>query len=111
MVVIKCDKCLPPELCVDSIDDILYSIGLCHQSVRDRPKRSAINNPIVIFIVVFTQIITKIMAFFTENPIILSFLAEFGSPVGMKFVYSTILINLSFIALFSQLVYYYNYKR
>ena len=45
---IQTDRVLPPELCIQSIDDILYSIGLCHHSVREMPKRSVIDKPLLI---------------------------------------------------------------
>src|ERR1700742_1881880 len=44
-------KCLPPELVVESVDDILYRIGLCFTSVRDRPKRHIIDHPFIAFII------------------------------------------------------------
>ena len=55
MCRIQTDRVLPPELCIQSIDDILYSIGLCHHSVREIPERSLINKPLIITIVFIIQ--------------------------------------------------------
>ena len=38
------------ETPIDGFDDLLYEIGLCLTSVRERPKRRAINNPIVVML-------------------------------------------------------------
>ena len=111
MVGIKVERVLPPELTVDSIDDILYSIGLSHESVRDRPKRSTIHNPILIFVVVFTQLITKIMTYFNDDEWTLLLLADFGHYLGIKYTISNDLIIVSSITIFMQSVYFYNYKR
>ena len=42
-------KCLPPELTVESVDDILYEIGFSLDSIRDRPKRPLVYNPLFKF--------------------------------------------------------------
>ena len=60
--------------------DILYSIGLCHQSVSDRPKRNPINNPMAIFIVVGLQLAQRVGSILIsdDNHITLMIMGEFG---------------------------------
>ena len=43
------NKCLPPELTVESVDDILYEIGFNLDSNRDRPKIQIVYNPVIKF--------------------------------------------------------------
>ena len=45
MVRINPSKVLPKELVIESIDDILYEIGLCFTSQRKHPKRTLIFKP------------------------------------------------------------------
>ena len=45
------NRVLPEEVVISSVDDLLYEIGLCLTSVRERPKRKAFYNPVVITVV------------------------------------------------------------
>ena len=49
--------CLPRHLVVKDVDDVLYRIGLCLTSVKEEPKRSLVDNPLLVFAVlsVFTR--------------------------------------------------------
>ena len=60
--------------------DILYSIGLCHHSVSDRPKRNPINNPMAIFTVMGIQLVQRVGSLFIsdDNHITLMIMGEFG---------------------------------
>ena len=60
--------------------DILYSIGLCHHSVSDRPKRNPINNPMAIFIIVGIELVQRISSLMisNENHQAFMLLGEFG---------------------------------
>ena len=51
-IKLKPNKCVPKELIIDRIDDILYRIGLCLTSVREQSKRDLINHPLVVSIVI-----------------------------------------------------------
>ena len=44
------NKCLPPELTVQSVEHILHRIGLTLDSTKSYPKRNLFFNPIIIFI-------------------------------------------------------------
>ena len=107
---IQINRVLPQELCIQSIDDILYSIGLCHHSVRDRPKRSLINKPLIITMVNLIQLVFRIVTITTGDKLILRLTADVGHLIGVKQFLSMAIINITMIVLFSQLVYYYNHS-
>ena len=107
---IQTNRVLPSELSIQSIDDILYSIGLCHYSVRDRPKRSVINKPIIVLIFVLIQIPMRIVSNTTDNEMILLLTADMGHYVTFKEYINIMSILLTLMALFSQMVYFYNHR-
>ena len=107
----NCNKVLPNELVIDSIDDYLYEIGLCHHLVSDRTKRSNINSPKLIFIVLLFNLILSFLPNFTDDETTLILLTDFGHYNGIKFFVNIQIILISCMALFNQLVYYLNYKR
>ena len=110
MSSIRVDRRLPPELSIQSIDDILYSIGLCHSSVREDPKRSKLHNPIVIAIIEFIHLLMKFISILTDDEKLLSILDDFTHLIGFKLYFIVMLIVLNLITIFSQCVYYYNYR-
>ena len=103
------DRVLPPELCIQSIDDILYSIGLCHHSVKEIPKRSVINNPVIILFVNIITLLLRIVANKTDNKLVIILTADVGYLIGIKGLLSIVFVIITMMALFSQLVYYYNH--
>ena len=107
---IQSNKHLAPELCIESIDDILYSIGLSHDSVRDRPKRSVINKPIFIAIVLLLQIPLRIVSNSTHNETLYLLTADCGHYLSIKQHVNVMSILVSLMALFSQMVYYHNHS-
>jgi len=104
---------LPEELVIPSVDDLLYEIGLCLTSVRERPKRRAIDSPIVIAIVSIIMLITRIINIFNvnNNPIIFVLMGDVGRYFSMALHWNCSLFLANLMAFTSQLVYYYNYKR
>ena len=98
-------------MAIDSIDDILYSIGLCHHSVREDKKRSAINSPKIILFVVISTMIMQTISLFTDNEFTHLLLNELSLGMGIAFYASCLIIILSLMTIFSQSVYYWNYKR
>ena len=58
----------------------LYSIGLCHHSVSDRPKRKTINSPVIMSIVVWVQLQQRVSSIMIDkqNHHTLMVLGEFG---------------------------------
>ena len=109
MSTIQTNKHLPPELCIESIDDILYSIGLCHHSVKDRPKRSKIQNPVLITIVLLTNILMRIVSNATDNETILLLMGDFLHYVEIKEYLNNLALLFALMALLSQTVYHYNH--
>ena len=108
---VNLNQALPPELRIASIDEILYSIGLCHHSVREHPKRSPIHNPFAIAFVVSFVMLIKTISIFTNDLLVLSLLAEFTHHIGIKLYMNIMIVIISLMTLFMQTVYYLNYKR
>ena len=106
---IRTDRVLPPELCIQSIDDILYSIGLCHHSVREIPERSLINKPLIITIVLIIQSLMRIVANTTDNKLIILLTADVGYLIGIKEHFNITDILIFIMVLLFQMLYYYNH--
>ena len=90
-------------------DDLLYEIGLCLTSVRERPKRSASNNPLLIAIVCSVYAIERIASMFVTDGHYLMYLSDFCHYIDFKIHGNLILLICTLICLSSQLNYYYNY--
>ena len=87
--MISANKRLPRDLCVDSIDDILYSIGLSLTSVRDvlrdeHKNRRFYNKPIVIFVCNLLYALMRIFCLFTDNKFCLTLLGHYGHMLGFN---------------------------
>src|SRR5690242_18244861 len=108
--IISLDRVLPRDVVIPSVDDLLYEIGLCLTSVRERPKRRGINNPIVIAIVLFIMAVMKITSLIIDNEQWLIILGDNGRYFNMRVQWNLPIIMITMITLASQLVYYYNYK-
>ena len=109
MTKIQVKKYLPPQLWIETIDDILYSIGLCHHSVRETSKRSVLNRPLIITISLIIQILLRAVSNKTDNKTILQLTADFGHYMAIKEYVNTMFILFSMMALLSQSVYHYNH--
>ena len=108
---IHCNHVLPKELAIESIEDILYSIGLCQDSVKDPPKRPAINNPKFITTFLVITLMMKVVSHFTDDELTLILLTQFGHYLGIKTYINLCFTFLTLIVLFSEANYYRNYKR
>ena len=93
--------------------DILFDIGLCHHSITERPKRKAIDKPIIISVIVWVYMIERIASIIISdhNNLALMCLGDVGRYWRIKIHLSLIFIIVSLIAITSQLNYYYGYKR
>ena len=107
---IQTDRVLPPELTIESIDDILYSIGLCHHSVREIPKRSVINKPLIITLLIITQFLLRVISNTTKNKEIILLTADIGHFMGIKELINHIFILCFIMTFMSLIVYYYNHS-
>ena len=106
------NKCLPPELTVQSVDDILFRIGLSLESVNGRQKQGLIHKPLFIFIFVIIFLIERLIAvsISEENELTFKLLGDTGYLIGIRLYLGIFFILCSTLILFSQLIYYYNYK-
>ena len=111
MSAFNCNEVLPNGLRVESIDDFLYEIGLCHQSVSDRTKRSKIDSPKLIFAVLSFQLIGSMATLLTDDETTLLLLTDIGRPLNLKVLINPLLISITSMVIFNQLVYYWNHKR
>ena len=105
---IDCNKVLPRELAIEDIEDILYSIGLSHQSVSDEPKRSPINNPKFIITFVFVVTIMKVVSQFTDDELTLLLLTEYSHYLRIKIYITINIVFLALIVLFAEVNYFWN---
>ena len=105
---IDCNKVLPQELAIKSIEDILYSIGLSQHSVKDQAKRSPINNPKFITTFVFVLTIMKVLSLLTDEEMTLLLLTEYSHYLGIKIYININIIFLSLIVIFTETTYFLN---
>ena len=105
-------KCLPPELTVESVDDILYRIGLSFDSIRDRPKRKLKDHPIFVLIVNLIILIKDIIAVSLEeeNDIGFKIVGAYGYFIGLRKQMCLLSYLMTSLIAGSQLIYYYNYR-
>ena len=84
------NKCLPPELTIESVDDILYRIGLCFTSVRVRPKRKRIHNPLVVFTIVSFFLIERVITISLDesNDLLFKIFGDVGYFAGLRLPYN-----------------------
>ena len=107
------NKCLPPELTIESVDDILYRIGLCFTSIRERPKRSFIDNPFIVFTIISLFLIERLITISSaeDNHQLFVHLACFGYFLGVRKEFDLFFIMCSLMVLISQLINFYNYRK
>ena len=112
MWAINTNKCLPQELTVQSVEDIIHRIGLTLDSNKTYPKRNLFFNPIIIFVFLILYIIREIIiiSLTEENDHILKVLGSIGHFIGIREHVSIVLILLSLLGLSFQLIYYNNYR-
>ena len=107
------NKLLPSDMVIEGVDDILYDIGLSLTSVREnQKKRMFIYNPRLLFAINIFILVTKLACLFIDdsNEFVLKLLGEGGQYYGIKNNVCSIICLATIIMLFSQWVYYNNYK-
>ena len=106
------NKCLPPELTVQSVEHILHRIGLTLDSTKSYPKRKLFFNPIIIFsfFVLFNIREVIIISMTEENDLTLKILGSIGYLMGIRVLLSIFFILYSSLQMCFQLIYYYNYR-
>ena len=112
MSAMDANKCLPPELTVESVDDILYRIGLSFDSIRDRPKRKLIDHPLIAFFILSLFLIERIITFSLseDNHLVFKALGSMGYFIGVRKHFDFFFILCSILALISQKIYYHNFR-
>ena len=109
------DNLLSDTMVIDSVDDILFEIGLLLTSVSNQDKqRDLINKPFFILIINISIFILKCVVVYVDSndDELLKVLGDFTHMYGkMKQHYNIIIILFTIFVLYSQWVYYSNYKR
>ena len=106
------NKCLPSELTIESVEDILHRIGLTLYSSKSYPKRKLFLKPIIIFLFmsVFTIKEVILISLNDENDIIFKIFGSIGYLLGFNKHWSMLLVLFGSLCLCFQLIYYYNYR-
>ena len=105
-------RCLPPELTVQSVEDILHKIGFTLDSTKTYPKRKLMFNPIIIFTFCLL-LITKeviILSLDEQNDFTFKVLGSVGYLIGIRQIVCLDEILISFFPVYFQLIYYYNHR-
>ena len=103
---------IPPELVIKDCDELLYEIGLCLTSLRERPKRWPINNPVFIAIITSIHLTERVVSLLvpeSERQILL-LVGETGRYFDLKVQWNLFFILGSMIGISSQTLYYYNHR-
>ena len=112
MSSIDLNRVIPEHLVIRSADDLLYSIGLCLQSVKERPKRKALYNPKLIAFVSCLHLWLRIASILLpEDSQWLPLIGEMGRYFGMKFHFNLYICLINAFMIASQLNFFYAYKR
>ena len=111
MEELDANKLLPSDMVIEGVDDIIYDIGLLLTSVRDhQKKRKFIHNPRMLLIINTFMLLNKLSCLFIDDDFVLKLLGESGQYYGIKNNICSITCLATIIMLFSQWVYYHNYK-
>ena len=105
-------KVLPKQMVIESIDDILYEIGLCLTSQRKHPKRTLIFKPLFVF--TFLSLFSlKTLATLLINQNYRQYFIKLGSMgylLNKNKIFDIIIILGVSLATISQMIYYYNHR-
>ena len=106
------NKCLPPELTVQSVEDILHRIGLTLDSTKSYPKRKLLFKPIIIFtfLLLFTIREVIVISLNEENDFIFKVFGSYGYLIGIREFAAISYTLLTLLSMSFQLIYYYNYR-
>ena len=104
------NKRLPPELVFESVDDILYRIGLSFESTQINPKRQKLCNPLFISISMLLFIIKECTLICLSDDHEQIFIYFDGHLKGIRRHCDIIIITTAILTLSSQLIYYKNYR-
>ena len=111
MTAMDVNKCLPPELTVQSVDDILYRIGLSFNSLRDQPKRHKFFNPFIKFSFLSIYLLREVIVISLneENDLLFKIMGSFCHLMGVRPHISLPLILASIMILSFQIIYFHNH--
>ena len=104
------NRLIPPELVIKDYDDLLYEIGLCRTSVRERPKRWPINNPKFITIMSLMSFVKSLVTLLVpeSDPQIFG---DIGRYLSISVQWNLIFNLGQQIVITNKLNYYYNHRK
>ena len=107
------EECLPKNLVVKDVDDVLYRIGLSLISVKEHPKRWLIDNPMIVFVINSIFLMEKVVTccLSEDHEQVFRMLASSGHFLSIRRCFDLHFLLDALLILFSQLIYYYNHKR
>src|SRR5258708_7370413 len=110
---VRINRVIPGSLAITHAGTDLYSIGLSNHKPFNAPKRRWFHKPIVVFAVLFIQLVLRQLVSILipqQNPEFYAFIGDMTYFFGASwFSFSISLISVTIIALSSQLLSFYNF--
>ena len=107
---IDVNKCLPPELTVESVDDILYRIGLAFESTHPLTKRRFLSQPLIIFIYSLIILVKDCILISLSDDHERIFIYFDAHLMSARRHCHLLVITTEALVISSQINYYYNYR-
>ena len=104
---------LPEHLIVEDIDDVLYRIGLCFDSVLEEPKCLAIDHPFFGFFFIVIYIAMRMTTYLLPdgNDLVFRALASQGHFIGERQKMDLYFVMLTGNTVLPHMIFYYNHLR
>ena len=104
-------RCLPKQWAASGIEDIFYEIGFSLSSVKHRPQRSLIHNPLLICLIVTIQLLERIGVLYAKDSdqLTLQILGDIGAYFGIRIHLSLLISLLCLMVLLIQATYLMNF--
>ena len=105
------NECLPPELTVESVNNIPYKIGLTFTSMNEQEKRNPIDHPYVVFAISSITTVKAIISMTSgDDELLATIMVDFGHYIGVRREFGFFVLVAALI-IFSSQWNYRNYKR
>ena len=111
VIMFNANKFLPMSLVIDSVDNHLHRIGLCLENRYQNQIRIFIYKPIIVFSVLFIQLLKSVLFLNYNNNNIFVYLGGIYSlDISMKFCMNIIIILLNCLSMSAIIIWFNNYK-
>ena len=104
------NQCLSPHLAIRDVEDILYEYRISLTSVSEDTKRLRINNPKVLFVISFVELIKRIAIFMTDDNDILrlQILGDIGVYFCFKNIWTLMVLFSIILTILIHIIYFIN---